>query len=126
MPYVTTWNTDGIIWTFSDDVSAEEISRANAEFYADERSDSSRFQIIDAAQVKSVEWNDNHIAQTAAHDIGADRRIRHVKVAYIAKETEIVSKLEKYVELSRRLNSSWQFKGFSEMEAALEWATSEE
>lgn len=121
MPYNTIWEKRGVMWRFYGDVTAEEISNANDEFYTDERSDRTRYQIIDALQVTSVEWTEQDISVTAAYDIGADRIIKNVKVAYVANDEEIISKLEKYIEISIKLNSSWQFRGFTELQPAKRW-----
>lgn len=124
MPYRTRWEPRGIVWTFHGFVSAAEIEAANDEFYRDERSDRARYQIIDALDVDGVEWNDRDITVTAARDSGATRVIRDLKVAYVAADAEIVGKLENYVAISRRLNSSWQFRGFATLAAARAWIES--
>lgn len=124
MPYNTEWENKGIIWKFYDHVSAQEIEDANAEFYGDERSDRSKYQIIDALNVSSLEWNEIDIASAAAHDIGAERIIKNMKVAYVAKDEDIIAKLEKYIDISKRLNSSWKFKGFEDLLQAKKWVES--
>ena len=121
MPYQLTWRENGIHWQFYGDVTAREISVANEEFFRDERSDSAKFQIIDVRDVSSVEWNENQIKETAAHDRGAESFIKNLKVAYISKEPRIISKLEKYIEISKKLHTSWNFKGFEDFESAKVW-----
>lgn len=121
MPYTTQWESKGIVWKFYGDVTATEISNANDEFYSNPQSDKAKYQIIDALQVTTVEWSELNIKKTAAYDIGANRVIKDLKVAYVADNDEIISKLENYIEISRHLNSSWQFKGFHEMDDAREW-----
>lgn len=122
MPYRTYWQERGILWEFYGDVTADEIEEANTDFYRDERSDRARFQIIDARQVTSVEWAERDIKITAAYDIGAASVLKDVKVAYVADNVEILSLLDQYAELSRRLTSSWQFQGFTDLDSALDWA----
>lgn len=125
MPYQTTWTDQGIEWIFRDYVTAAEIAEANDEFYRDERSDNARYQLIDASRVTGVEWSDRDIGITAGYDIGADRIIKNIRVAYVATDPIIIAKLEKYIEISRRLNSSWQFQGFRELGGAQAWAAAE-
>ena len=124
MPYRTIWEPVGIVWEFYGDVTAEEIQNANNEFYEDARSDKAKYQIIDALKVKSVEWNEIDISVVAAHDIGANHSIKDLNVAYVADDDEIISKLEKYIEISRRMETSWRFMGFKSLKDAKEWATS--
>ena len=123
MPYRTTWHERGILWEFYGDVTAQEIEEANDEFFRDERSGWAMYQIIDARRVTSVAWSDRDIRKTAAFDIGAQHTIKNVKVAYVSRDEEIISKLEQYVAISRRMNSSWQFKGFADIDDARAWAT---
>ena len=123
MPYRTTWEERGIVWTYHGDVTAREISRANEEFYNDERSDTAQYQIIDAERVASVEWSDRDIRETAAHDVGATHFVKDLKVAYVTRDPEIAAKMEKYIDLARSVETSWQFRGFEDMESARAWAT---
>lgn len=123
MPYKTSWEENGIVWKFYGDVTAEEIENANDEFYRDERSDTTSYQIIDALEVNHVEWNDIDIKEMAAQDKGASLLLNKIRVAYISTNENITAVLEKYIEISRILNSSWEFKGFTQLESAREWAT---
>ena len=121
MPYKTTWRENGIIWKFYGNVTAEEIEDANKEFYRDERSDFAEYQIIDALEVVNVEWNDLDIKAIAAQDKGASLYLNRIKVAYISDDEKITAVLKKYMEISRILNSTWKFRGFSAIEPALKW-----
>ena len=124
MPYRTTWEKHGIMWEFYGDVTAQEIEDANDAFYSDERSDTAKYQIVDATKVSSVEWSERDIKVIAAYDIGAARVIKNLKVAYVAVDEEITGKLEKYIDISRKLNSSWQLKGFQNFSSAKAWVVS--
>ena len=121
MPYRTHWKENGIVWEFYGDVTAQEIERANAEFYRDARSDEAKYQIVDARDVASVEWQERDIKTVAAYDLGASRTLRNVRVALVADDGEIMEKLDRYADLSRRLNSSWQFERFETLEPARAW-----
>ncbi|TBW29194.1 hypothetical protein [Gramella sp. KN1008] len=121
MPYKTTWEANGIVWRFYGDVTAEEIEAANDEFYRDERSDISTYQIIDVLEVNDVEWTDMDIKEMAAQDKGASLLLNRIYVAYISNKEAVTHVLEKYIEISQMLNSSWKFKGFTDMESARDW-----
>ncbi|MCG9972377.1 hypothetical protein [Christiangramia crocea] len=121
MPYKTNWEPHGIIWKFYGYVTAEEIEEANNEFYTDERSDDSRYQIIDALEVTNVEWNDVDIKEIAAQDKGASFLLHKLKVAYISKDEKVTAVLEKYIDISKILNSTWKFKGFNDLNSAKRW-----
>ncbi len=121
MPYKTTWKENGIVWKFFGYVTAGEIEEANEEFYRDERSDAAKYQVIDALEVSKVEWNEIDIKEMAAHDKGASLYLNRLKVAYISDDEKVIGVLKKYMEISRILNSSWKFKGFTAKEPAMEW-----
>ncbi len=126
MPYYTNWKKDGIIWKFYGDVTADEIERANNEFYENEGSDFAKYQIIDTLDVKSVEWNDIDIKKIAALDKGASIMINKLRVAYISNDEKVIKILEKYTEISRILNSTWEFRSFAETKPAIEWVKENE
>ena len=121
MPYKTFWERAGIVWKFDGHVTAEEIEQANDEFYSDERSDLARFQIIDAMRVTSVEWTPQDIVSAAALDIGSEHTLKGLRVAYVAADPDIMRLIENYADISRRLNSSWEFQGFDNLRDARDW-----
>ncbi|MDX1542794.1 MAG: hypothetical protein R3214_02530 [Christiangramia sp.] len=121
MPYKTNWEAHGIAWKFYGYVTAEEIEEANNEFYTDERSDDARYQLIDALEVTDVEWNDADIKEMAAQDKGASFLLPKLKVAYVSKNEKVIAVLEKYIEISKFLNSTWKFKGFKDLHSAKQW-----
>lgn len=122
MPYRTHWHARGILWEFYGEVTAQEIEDANKEFYADARSERTTYQIVDVRQVSSLVWSDRDIKVMAAYDLGAESTIKGVKVAFVGGDDDIMAKLEQYADLSRRMNSSWKFKGFHTIERASVWA----
>lgn len=125
MPYRTRWHAKGVVWTFFGDVTAAEIEAANDEFYRNPRCERARFQIIDARAVTSVEWSERDIKRTAGYDLGAENLIKDVRVAWVTSDEHIAGLIEKYTDLSRSMNSSWQFCGFDDPDAARAWAEAE-
>jgi len=123
MPYQTYWEKRGILWEFHGAVTADDIAQANVEFYTDSRSDFAQYQIVDTTRVTDLEWSDADIRSMAAHDIGATYALKQMKVVWVAIDPMIDEKLEAYAQLSRRLNSSWEFKGFRSLKEARDWLT---
>ena len=121
MPYRTYWEENGICWEFFGSVSAEEIQAANEEFYRDYRSKKAGYQLIITLETDDVEWRELDIVEVSAKDIGASRAIPDLKVAFVADNDEIWSKIEKYVDLSATMNSTWKFMGFETVEEARNW-----
>lgn len=121
MSYQTNWGSTGITWVFYDDVSAAEIRRANEEFFLDQRSETARYQIIDARRVNYLEWKEQEIKETSAIDFGALPVIPDLKVAFVATKPEVILAIDKYLEVSKRLNSSWHFEKFQYLQDAQQW-----
>jgi len=125
VPHITEWEPEGILWTYSGHVTADEIMAANMEFYDDLRSELARYQLVDAREVTSLEWDPTEIAKTAAFDKGAEATtVKDVRVAYVTLDPAIRGKIERYADISRQLETSWEFRGFEDLDAARAWATS--
>ncbi len=126
MPYKIQWFSNGVIMEFHGIVSTAEVEDANEDFFSDDRSDTMEYQIIDAIMVTSVELNDFNIEEVAALDRGASILLPNLRLAYVATNMQVVTTLEKYVEISKRLNSTWKFKGFRELCQAKKWVAQDE
>ncbi len=121
MPYRTIWEEDGIKWEFYGQVTSDEIREANETFFNDPRSESSRYQIVHTLDTQGVEWRPVEMVEITFNDVAASKSGMQLKLAYIANNPKIREKIEKYVTMSRNLNTDWEFKGFTDEEAAREW-----
>ncbi len=121
MPFRTIWEKEGIKWEFYDFVSALEIGKANKVFFDDPRSKNSKYQLIDTLETTGVEWDPLNIVEISVNDVAASRTLERLKLAYIVKDNKIREKIEKYVEVSRSLNTNWHFRGFENEEDARLW-----
>ncbi|WP_297761053.1 hypothetical protein [uncultured Muriicola sp.] len=121
MPFRTIWEKEGIKWEFYDFVTSREIWEANEIFFGDPRSKTAKYQLVHTLETTSVEWKPIDIVEVSVNDVAASRVIRRLKMAYIARDVKIRNKIEKYVEISRNLNSDWHFRGFEDEAAARHW-----
>ncbi|QBA63391.1 hypothetical protein [Muriicola soli] len=124
MPFHTYWEKEGIKWEFFGHVTSEEIGQANALFFNDPRSETSKYQIVHTLRTKSVEWKPVKMVDITFQDVAASLSGLQLKIAYIANQEEIRKKIEKYIEMSRHLNSNWQFRGFTDEIDARKWVNS--
>ena len=125
MPFNTIWEKDGIKWEFYGHVTSEEIEEANGLFFKDPRFESAKYQIVHTLQTESVEWKPVEIVDITFLDVAASQSGLQLKIAYIADKEKIRKKIEKYIEMSRHLNTNWQFKGFKNEEKARKWLNSQ-
>lgn len=121
MPYRTIWEEHGVCWEFYGYVSAEEINEANEEFYRDYKSKNASYQLINTLETTDVEWRELDIVEVSAKDLGASRVLPNLKVAFVANNDEVWTKIEKYVGISAMMNSTWTFMGFENLEEARSW-----
>ncbi len=121
MPYRTIWEKEGIRWEFYGHVTARDIKDANEEFFGDPRSITAKYQIVDAINTVDLEWKPLDIVEMSVNDVAASRTNNNLKLAFLTNSDEIRAKVEKYVNISRNLNSDWKFRGFDTLDEAREW-----
>ena len=121
MPFHTIWEEEGIKWEFYDFVTSAEIWEANEVFFSDPRSKTAKYQLVHTLKTTGVEWKPLDIVEVSANDVAASRTIKKLKMAYISNDDAIRKKIEKYVDISRNLNSDWHFRGFKSEEEARSW-----
>ncbi|WP_309381586.1 hypothetical protein [Cerasicoccus frondis] len=121
MPYRTNWEPGGFIMIFFGQLSAEEIDEANEAFFRDPRSDLARFQLVDCSGVTKLTASQQDMSRTAAYDLGASRSNPRMQLAFISTLPEMTLGIEQYIEVSKRLNSTWAFAIFVDEASAREW-----
>ena len=125
MPFNTIWEEAGIKWEFYGHVTSAEIEEANELFFNDPRSETAKYQIVHTLQTESVEWKPVEIVDITFLDVAASQSGLQLKIAYIADKEKVRKKIEKYIEMSRHLNTNWEFKGFKNEEKARKWLNSQ-
>ena len=73
MPYATTWEESGVLWTFRGTVTGDEILRANQEIYRDPRFHRLTYQIVDLTAVDRFDVTEDDMAMIAMNDRVAAR-----------------------------------------------------
>lgn len=120
MPYSTTWERHGVIWTYWGVVSGEDILRSNQEIYGDERFDRMTFQIVDLTRVERFDVSHDDMLVMAANDRAAALTNPRVKVAVVTT-SEVTRQLSLVYELENR-SSSWEQRTFATVAEARAWA----
>lgn len=123
MSYTRAWEKEGVVTTFSGSVSMKEVFNADKEFYADPRSDSSKYQITDFSGITPGRTNDIDIQKVAAFDAGSSMSIPFLKVALITNDPHVKFLCQKYIDFSRLLNTTWKFNICEDMQSARKWVS---
>jgi gamma-glutamyl-gamma-aminobutyrate hydrolase PuuD len=119
MPYATTWEEAGVLWTFRGEVTGDEILRANQEVYRDPRFHQLTYQIVDLTGVERFDVTEDEIAMVAVHDRAAARSRPSVRVA-VAATDEIIKDLSAFYD-AVMVGSPWHQRIFDSEREAREW-----
>jgi len=119
MPFSTTWEESGVLWTFRGNVTGDEILKASREIYADPRFQHLTYQIVDLTGVESFDVTEDDMARIAASDRAAARSTPHVQVA-VAAADETIKDLSAFYDAAM-VGSPWNQRIFDSMSEAREW-----
>jgi hypothetical protein len=115
----TTWESGGVIITFSGVVDGEELLQANEELYGDERFDNIHYQIWDYSNVIEFKLDVDWVAKIAALDKAAALSNSIMKVASVATD-EVTQMLSSLYE-AESLESPWEIQLFTSVDEAQQW-----
>jgi hypothetical protein len=121
MPYATTWEESGVLWTFRGQVTGEEILRANQEIYRDPRFHGLTYQIVDLTAVERFDVTEDDMAMIAVQDRAAARSRPSVRGA-VAAADEIIKDLSAFYD-AVMVGSPWHQRVFDSLGEAREWLT---
>lgn len=121
MPVKTHWESHGFVFEAIGVVTAEEIFTANEAFLNIPKGTVPRYQIFNTLKVEKSEINEVELVDISADDLAVSRKFPEMKIAFIANEGPVMEKLIKYLKISWAINTSWDFRIFTSMEAARDW-----
>jgi hypothetical protein len=119
MPYSTSWEASGVLWTFYGEVTGDEILRANREIYGDPRFHRLTYQLVDLTGVERFDVTEDDMAMIAVHDRAAARSKPHIRVA-VAAADESIKDLSAFYD-AVMVGSPWHQRIFDSMSEAREW-----
>ena len=122
MPYATTWEESGVVWTFRGQVTGDEILRANQEIYRDPRFQGLTYQIVDLTAVERFDVTEDDMAAVALQDRAGTSSKPGVRVA-IAAADETIKDLSAFYD-AVMVGSAWHQRIFDSISEAREWLTS--
>jgi hypothetical protein len=121
MPYATTWEESGVVWTFRGKVTGDEILRSNQEIYGDPRFQGLTYQIVDLTAVERFDVTEDDMAMVALLDRAATPSKPGVRVA-IAAADEMIKDLSAFYD-AVMVGSSWHQRIFDSISEARAWLT---
>ena len=121
MPLKTYWESEGFVYECSGIVTAEEIAEINFDFLDVPEGVTPRYQLIDATSIELMDLNELDLVDISADDLSISRKYPNVKVAMVARDQKTRNIFLHYIKISWAINTSWEIRVFSELEAAREW-----
>ena len=121
MPLKTYWEQEGFVYECSGIVTAEEIAEINFDFLDVPEGVTPRYQLIDATSIELMDLNELELVDISADDLSISRKYPNVKVAMVSSDQKTRNIFLHYIKISWAINTSWEIRIFSELEAAREW-----
>lgn len=118
MPYTISWEPKGCVKTITGVVTAKEFMASIAELQNDLRFDKARYSINNFVDAQAFEITTADIHLYAAHSLGAAYSNRHMRIAIVATDPDIIALVQVYVKLS-----PYKTEFFETMEAARVWVS---
>ncbi len=122
MPYLHTWETHGLLRTFSGHVTSAEIARAVLESHAAPAFDDYRYVINDFGAVLAIELDAEVMDEVAAMDRAAYLSNPHVRVAVVEGPPAVMDTAAAY---SASRMSPYPLRIFEDTVSARSWACTE-
>lgn len=124
MPFITTLEENGIYWKCSGIITLSDFNIIHNSLHSKDNIDQIKYFIWDGIDVEHV--NLTSIAEIdipAAMDSAASASYKkHLKAAIVINNDKNIHAIaNRYIETSKKLGSSWNFKIFSTVNDAREW-----
>jgi hypothetical protein len=122
MPYTTEWLNHGIIWTYTDILTGNELLESNLEIFGDERFDELRYQIVDLRAITAIQATESHMRKIAHLDMAAALTNSRIKIAVVFPTYSIDKRFhQQYLKYTDK-KSPWETKDFASLAEAKAWA----
>lgn len=121
MPVTTTWEPEGLVFTATGIITAEEIGAIHYELLHVPEGVIPRYQIVDASKAERFELDKMDLVNISADDLSVSRKFPNIKVAMVSEKSNIKEVFMDYLKISWAINTSWEIRVFNTLELAREW-----
>ena len=118
------WEEKGLLRTYNNKISGDEIFDSNLKLHGDIRFDDIDYVINDFTAVTDFEFNEEDIAKIAIVDNVASKSKPVLKIAIVATLEPLLDWINKY--LSVMQDSPYQCQIFTNIDDAYEWGNTAE
>ena len=125
MAYTLNWNSKDIVyWTYSGDVTGDEIVESTKTIYGDPRFDHIKFKIVDFLDTTSISMTKRHLDMVSSFHRAAAISNPHIKNAILVNQNSDNAKTLARVYIENLKNSPWELKIIHSREALNDWMES--
>ena len=124
MPNQIIWENKGVLSRYSGLFSPEAHIEGLGKLFGDPRIDGIRYMIGDYSEVNGDLLNEESVEYPLAMTTGAASYLKNIKVALVATDKKIIKLCRHFIELSNKVNPTWEVRLFEDTLAARDWASS--
>lgn len=121
MAYQIKWQDNIVFLHFSGQISNDEIVAANTAWYSNSKIDMTKCVICNFMDADLSLISRREVEGSVATDKGASISSPGIKIAFVTEHYYVQGLCEHYINLSKKLCSSWCFSIFKSVDDALEW-----
>ena len=120
MAHELVWESNGVYWKYSGNVTGNEIIDASTSIYGDARFITLKYKFVDFFDVKNFEMDQSQLALIAYQHLAAERANPYLKNVILIKPGQ------KFTQMAHEFaaffdKSSWEVKVFTDLEEANSW-----
>lgn len=119
MTHTCAWENNGLLRTFTDEISPEEILKSNFEIQADRKFHTIKYIINDFTKVTKLKIDSDHAKLYASTDDIISNSKGQLKIAIIAEQDEHIALANDY--RNNMINRYFECEIFNTMSDANEW-----
>ena len=121
MAHELVWESNGVYWKYSGNVTGNVIIDASTSIYGDARFITLKYKFVDFFDVKNFEMDQSQLALIAYQHLAAERANPYLKNAILIKPDHKMTQMaHEFAAFFGK--SSWEVKVFTNLEEANKWA----
>ena len=121
MAYRSIWESDGVTWEFSGDLTNDDFACRSSELFEDHRFGTIRYQICDFRAIAEVMVDADIVQLSARLDAEQSRRNPHVKIAIIGVRQVVFGLKRMYETYHQLADGKWACRIFNNEDDARAW-----
>lgn len=118
MPHQLTWEKKGVLSQYSRPFTEALHTEGLHKLFGDPRIDNVKYIIGDYSGVNGNLLTEDYIDYPVTITTGATRYLRELKVALVARDSDIIKLCHQFRELANSINAHWEFQIFEDIDSA--------